>query len=123
MLAYVYWNTDTNLGIETAVNSVTLAGCIVGQIFFGIMADIYGRRKMYGVELIIIGGATLGVSMSSSGADDSMNVIGWLIFWRFIAGIGVGADYPLSAVITAEYVIPSPPSLEATMSCAEEMPV
>ena len=103
MLAYVYWNTDVDPAKDTAINSVTLAGCIFGQLLFGVMGDVYGRRKMYGVELLIIVGATLGVAMSSTGADDSMNVIGWLLFWRFVAGVGVGADYPLSAVITSEF--------------------
>ena len=26
------------------------------------------------------------------------------MFWRFFVGLGIGAEYPLSAVITAEYV-------------------
>lgn len=59
---------------------------------------------MYGVELVLLITATLGVVMSSRGEDGSMNVYGWLIWWRICVGIGVGADYPLSAVITSEYV-------------------
>jgi PHS family inorganic phosphate transporter-like MFS transporter len=41
--------------------------------------------------------------MSSNGEKNSMSVGGWLIAWRTIMGLGIGADYPLSAVITAEF--------------------
>jgi PHS family inorganic phosphate transporter-like MFS transporter len=103
MLGYVYWNTDTNSDHETAINSATLAGCIVGQTTFGALADRWGRRKMYGLELIILAVGTFGFVMASTGYNGSMNVVSWLIFWRFISGIGIGADYPLSAVITSEF--------------------
>lgn len=59
---------------------------------------------MYGVELTLLITSTLGVVMSSTGVNNSMDVFSWLIWWRIVVGIGVGADYPLSAVITSEYV-------------------
>jgi len=31
------------------------------------------------------------------------SVIGTLCFWRFLLGVGVGGDYPLSATIMSEY--------------------
>ncbi|KAI9839526.1 MAG: hypothetical protein M1819_002152 [Sarea resinae] len=62
-----------------------------------------GRKKMYGLELLLVIGATLGVVMCSTGEHNSMNVFAWLIWWRIVVGIGVGADYPLSAVITSEF--------------------
>ena len=84
------------------INIATLGGTILGQVFFGIMADKYGRKKMYGVELMVIITATLGVVMCSTGAHGSMNIFAWLVWWRIVVGIGVGADYPLSAIITSE---------------------
>ena len=80
----------------------TLAGTVLGMGLFGFFADKNGRKKMYGVELVLLIMATLGVVMASTGADNSMNIFAWLIWWRIIVGIGVGADYPLSAVITSE---------------------
>jgi PHS family inorganic phosphate transporter-like MFS transporter len=103
MLGFVYWNSDVHSDHETAINSATLAGCIVGQIIFGALADHWGRRKMYGFELIILAVGTFGFVMASAGYNGSMNIVSWLIFWRFISGIGIGADYPLSAVITSEF--------------------
>jgi MFS transporter, PHS family, inorganic phosphate transporter len=81
---------------------VTLLGSMVGQLVFGFLADVYGRRKLYGVELIITIAATFGVLMCSSGKNGSMAIQGWFIAWRFVMGIGIGADYPLSAVFCSE---------------------
>jgi MFS transporter, PHS family, inorganic phosphate transporter len=102
MLGFVYWTDDTKPGHETAINNATLAGCILGQVVFGILADFWGRRKIYGIELLILLAGTIGFAMSASGFGRSMNVISWIIFWRFVSGVGIGADYPLSAVITSE---------------------
>jgi PHS family inorganic phosphate transporter-like MFS transporter len=97
ILGVIYYqdNKGDNKGLmlhshETAISVVTLGGSIIGQIFFGLAADIWGRRKMYGVELIITIGATIGVVMSSTGSNGSMSLIVWLLVWRFALGIGIG---------------------------------
>ncbi|KNG84811.1 inorganic phosphate transporter [Aspergillus nomiae NRRL 13137] len=107
MISEVYWGSldakpDHVHNYEVGLSIMTLGGALVGQILFGIAADIWGRRKMYGLELIVLIFSTLGMSMSSSGKYDSMSIIGVLLFWRFFMGVGVGADYPLSAVICSE---------------------
>lgn len=50
---------------------------------------------MYGLELLIVISATIGVSMSATGAKGSMSIMGWLIFWRITSGIG-GLSFPLA---------------------------
>ncbi|KAK3808096.1 MAG: phosphate transporter [Linnemannia elongata] len=56
---------------------------------------------MYGVELVIIIVATFGQALCGNAYGLSLP---WAIMvWRFILGIGVGGDYPLSAVITSEF--------------------
>lgn len=102
MIAYVYWQDETSSMRQTYINIATLAGTLLGQVMFGYLADRHGRKKMYGVELVLMIVSTLGVVMSSNGEHQSMDVFSWLIWWRVIVGIGVGADYPLSAVITSE---------------------
>jgi PHS family inorganic phosphate transporter-like MFS transporter len=102
MIAYVYWKNEVSSLKETSINIATLAGTLFGQVLFGVLADKNGRKKMYGIELVVIIAATLGVATCSTGADYSMNVFAWLIWWRIVVGIGVGADYPLSAIITSE---------------------
>lgn len=32
-----------------------------------------------------------------------MHILSWIVFYRFFLGMGIGAEYPLSAVITAEF--------------------
>ena len=102
MIAYVFWNQEVSSRKLTYINIATLAGTMFGQLLFGFLADKYGRKKMYGIELMLLIGSTLGVAMCSTGTHNSMSVLPWLVFWRTMVGIGVGGDYPLSAVITAE---------------------
>ncbi|KAH6690218.1 major facilitator superfamily domain-containing protein [Leptodontidium sp. MPI-SDFR-AT-0119] len=103
MIDIIYYDGKMPHNYGIAVGVVTLGGSIIGQIGFGLAADIWGRRKMYGLELIITIGATIGVVMSSNGTYGSMSIIVSLLVWRFILGIGIGADYPLSAVICSEF--------------------
>jgi PHS family inorganic phosphate transporter-like MFS transporter len=49
--------------------------------------------------IIIIG--TLGQAVAGHGPG--VSIYGVLIMWRFIMGVGIGGDYPLSAVITSEF--------------------
>lgn len=121
MLGFVYWHDATKSSRETAFNNVTLAGSIVGMVFFGAFADIFGRRKMYGIEVITLMVGTMGVVMSSAGyiplertnrhdstsidftSFGSMNIERWLLFWRFLSGLGIGGEFPLTAIIASEY--------------------
>ena len=32
-----------------------------------------------------------------------MSVVGLIIFWRVLMGVGIGGDYPLSSIITSEF--------------------
>ncbi|KZT56710.1 MFS general substrate transporter [Calocera cornea HHB12733] len=41
--------------------------------------------------------------MAAQGPNTAVTITGVLIFWRFIMGIGIGGDYPLSAIITSEF--------------------
>jgi MFS transporter, PHS family, inorganic phosphate transporter len=106
----VYWPDATDTTHESIINIVTLVGSLVGQLLFGLLADRLGRQKIYGVELIIVIFATLGLSQSSYGVpvlggsnikSTSMDIVSWIYFWRFLLGIGIGAEYPLSAVISS----------------------
>lgn len=72
---------------DTAIKVATSAGTVVGQLGFGALADIIGRKKMYGLELIVIIFATLAQSLSSD--SNSMHIVGVIIFWRVLMGIGI----------------------------------
>ena len=106
MLGVVYWHdAKTKPGSipatsDTAIKVATSGGTVIGQVGFGALADIVGRKKMYGLELIVIIFATMAQALTS--ASPSMNIVGLIIFWRVLMGIGIGGDYPLSSIITSE---------------------
>ncbi|KAE9362960.1 MFS general substrate transporter, partial [Stipitochalara longipes BDJ] len=102
-LAYIYWNGDDFNNHESTINLVTLGGSIVGQLTFGLLADLLGRRKLYGFELIFVIFGTVGLAGCGTGFGNSMSIMGWLIYYRFFVGVGVGAEYPLAGVITSEF--------------------
>ncbi|KAF8072062.1 inorganic phosphate transporter, partial [Lyophyllum atratum] len=109
MLGYVYGkgsplnksgqklNKSQDLGVKVA----TPVGTLVGQLLFGWLADVVGRKRMYGIELMIIIIATFGQALSGGG--HAVGIIGVLVVWRFLMGVGIGGDYPLSAVISSEF--------------------
>ncbi|WP_037571920.1 MFS transporter [Phaeacidiphilus oryzae] len=77
------------------VNSMTLLAAFIGAFVFGRIADLAGRKKVYGLEasLMVVG------AVASAFAPNLV----WLLVFRFILGIGVGGDYPVSAVLMSEY--------------------
>ena len=107
MLGVVFWQSATSKpGIiptnsDTAIKVATSGGTVLGQVGFGILADLVGRKKMYGLELILIIFATLAQALTS--ASPGMSIVGLIIFWRVLMGIGIGGDYPLSSIITSEF--------------------
>ena len=101
-LAFIYWNQDSDTGRETLINCITLAGSVVGQLVFGYLGDKVGRTRLYGIELVIVIFSTIAISSGSTGYHDTLSLVAWLAAWRFMLGVGIGAEYPLSATITAE---------------------
>jgi PHS family inorganic phosphate transporter-like MFS transporter len=88
---------------------VTLTATVLGMLLFGQLADLFGRKALYGFELLIVLAAIGGAAFSSEGymAKDStyhsMDIYASLTWWRFTLGFGIGAEYPMSAVIAAEF--------------------
>ncbi|KAF9283672.1 Inorganic phosphate transporter pho84 [Linnemannia elongata] len=104
MLGFVYFADNQNsvpADIDAGLKIAASVGTFFGQIGFGYLADRLGRKRMYGVELVIIIVATFGQALCGNAYGLSLP---WAIMvWRFILGVGVGGDYPLSAVITSEF--------------------
>jgi len=92
MFGVVFWG-PANKGVidpnaDTAIKVATSGGTIIGQLGFGYLADVVGRKRMYGLELIIIIFATLAQALSSSSI--SVSFVGLIIFWRVVMGVGIG---------------------------------
>ncbi|CAG8814910.1 21827_t:CDS:2, partial [Racocetra persica] len=103
MLSYVdlFHNGTLSANIEMGLKMSAACGTLLGQLAFGWSADRLGRKKVYGLELSIMIIATIGSAMSST--SFAITTWGSLIFWRFILGIGIGGDYPVSAIIASEF--------------------
>lgn len=86
------WHLST---LEVAfLNGAALASAAFGAVFFGFFSDRYGRKKLYGFEVLIL---FLGAVLSAFSVS-----FAWLLIARIIVGFGIGGDYPSSAVVISE---------------------
>ena len=77
------------------VTGAALLGAVVGAFVFGRIADVLGRKSVYAlVAAIMIVGA-----LASAFSPSFL----WLVIARFVLGLGIGGDYPVSAVLMSEY--------------------
>src|SRR6202161_2014254 len=83
------WNLST--GQVSLLNSATLAASAVGAIVFGRVADILGRKKIYGYEVLILAIGALASAFAPN--------FWFLLICRAILGIGIGGGHPLSPTI------------------------
>ena len=87
------WHLSTT---ETSwVSGAAIFGAFFGAMIFGRLADLFGRRRIYAVvaAIMIVG------ALSSALAPD----FALLVASRFVLGLGIGGDYPVSAVLMSEY--------------------
>ena len=77
------------------MGAATLLGMFIGAITFGNLADKVGRKKLYIYDL----------SFTSLFMFLTVFSTNWYMFFLFqlIAGIGLGADYPISSSLQAEF--------------------
>ena len=101
MLSYVFWAGSMPSSTTTLLKVSTSVGTVLGQVGFGCAADILGRKKIYGVELIVV--IVTCILQCTIGASPGVNFVAVLTFYRIIMGIGIGGDYPLSSIITSEF--------------------
>ncbi|MEM0158193.1 MAG: MFS transporter [Thermoplasmataceae archaeon] len=82
--------------VETGmIGSMALFGAFIGALIFGRIADIKGRRYIYGLEMTIL---VLFAIISALSVNVTM-----LLISRFILGVGIGGDYPVSSTLMSEY--------------------
>ena len=64
--------------------AATFTGLFIGTLFFGYVADKYGRRTIFTYSMLWYSAATLVMAFQNSGLGVSV--------WRLIAGIGIGVE-------------------------------
>ncbi|MFS8001183.1 putative ABC-type phosphate transporter [Helianthus anomalus] len=108
LLGRLYYRDHANrepgrlpFNIGSALVGVALVGTLTGQLVFGWLGDKLGRKKVYGITLLLMtlcaicSGLSFGYSLRA--------VIGTLCFFRFWLGLGIGGAYTLSAIIMSEH--------------------
>lgn len=91
------WNITDGI-IKGMVASAVVVGMFFGMMYGGMLVDKFGRRRMYMFDLT-------GFVVFALVAAVTQNV--WqLIFARFMLGLFIGADYPISSSMTAEFTSP-----------------
>ncbi|WP_226830210.1 MFS transporter [Acidithiobacillus caldus] len=78
------------------LGTAALVGALVGGLLGGPIADRFGRKTIYLIDIA----AFFFAALLSGFAWD----IASLVAFRFLLGLGVGADYPLSSTYMAEFM-------------------
>jgi len=76
------------------LNAAALIAAAFGAIFFGFFSDRFGRKKLYGYEVLVLFCGAILSAVSTSFV--------FLLISRVIVGFGIGGDYPSSAVVISE---------------------
>jgi PHS family inorganic phosphate transporter-like MFS transporter len=87
------WQLDA--GQLALLNAVMLGAAFLGALVFGRIADLIGRTRVYRLVATLMAVAAVGSALAPSLAA--------LMGFRFLLGLGVGGDYPVSAVLMTEY--------------------
>jgi MFS family permease len=93
LLASTEWHLTT---AQTSwVTGAAILGAFFGAFLFGRIADVIGRKRVYVLVAVIM---IVGALASALSPD-------WivLVVARFVLGLGIGGDYPVSAVLMSEY--------------------
>ncbi|KAL6604853.1 hypothetical protein ACP70R_042797 [Stipagrostis hirtigluma subsp. patula] len=87
--------------VVSATVGVALLGAVAGNLLFGALGDRAGRRRVYGACLLLMVCSSVGSGFSVCRTRGC--ALASLCLFRFLLGVAVGGDYPLSATIMSEF--------------------
>ncbi|HEY4794420.1 MAG TPA: MFS transporter [Mycobacterium sp.] len=88
-----------NAAEKGMVTAASLAGILVGATALGGLADTYGRKKMFIVEMIIFAVFLVGLTVAPNFIT--------MVICLFGAGIALGCDYPTAHMVISESIATS----------------
>ena len=77
------------------IGSIGFVGMAIGATLGGLLADRVGRRQVFALTLLVFGLATGAAALSWS--------VGALLVFRFLIGLGLGAELPVASTLVSEY--------------------
>jgi len=98
------WHLSPGLTAPLAASAVV--GMLIGALVVGRLTDKLGRKAMYLIDLV---GFVVFAVLTAAAQD-----VWQLMIFRFLLGLALGADYPISATLLAEY---APAAHRGAMMC------
>ncbi len=77
-----------------AIATAALLGALVGSLTLGPITDQVGRQRMLVIDIALFIVASLATALAWNASS--------LLFFRFLVGVGIGADYPISVAYITE---------------------
>ncbi|MFC0596221.1 MFS transporter [Thermus composti] len=77
------------------LGSVGLLGMLFGALLGGRLADRFGRKAVVGYSLFLAGLGSLLTALAPS--------LSWVFLFRFLTGLGLGAELPVAASLMGEF--------------------
>lgn len=106
MLQYrLYGNGTMPSNLQGLLKAAANIGSVIGQFLFGYCADAFGRKAIYGKELMLIILATILCISTPTGTLSPNGCLIYLTMFRILLGVGVGGDYPMSASVTSDRAV------------------
>ncbi|WP_397452329.1 MFS transporter [Pseudomonas sp. NA-150] len=96
VLAALINNNESTLALNATFVSATFIGMMTGAWLSGVLGDRFGRRFTYQFNLGIYGFASIAAALSPS--------IYWLIFFRLVMGVGMGAEIVVGYGTLSEFI-------------------
>jgi MFS transporter, putative metabolite:H+ symporter len=93
LVAQEQWGISTTQ--VSLIGSIGFVGMALGATLGGLLADRYGRRQVFALTLLVFGVATGAAALSWS--------VGALLVFRFLIGLGLGAELPVASTLVSEF--------------------
>ncbi|WP_051341733.1 MFS transporter [Pseudonocardia spinosispora] len=92
--------------VEAPLAASAVIGMLIGALVVGRLTDKLGRKAMYLIDLL---GFVVFAVLTAAAQD-----VWQLMVFRFLLGLALGADYPISSTLLAEY---APAARRGAMMC------
>lgn len=98
ILSFVMTAIMSEFGLGLAeggmIATITLAGAVLGGYVFGLLADYWGRVRVFSLTIIIFSVFTGLTALAGSLTE--------LSIYRFLAGLGLGGEFGIGMTLVAE---------------------
>jgi len=102
ILGKIYPDVYPNSAYSRNISSLVFVGTVVGQLLFGYLSDKMGRKfGMIAATIILVVFSALSAGAYGAGGSTS-GMLAALAAYRFLLGIGIGAEYPSGSVAASE---------------------